>query len=150
MGNTSRRRTSTARYTHVLLLLCTTYWTHVCLGFLSRWDTPRHCRSLLALLCVCHVYVIIVVYGIVAGRHKFCSQMLCISCFLCCAVPLILGVSAVVGYFVIYDSKRFELVSQNHFCSGCIRIVGVCVCVGILIFSSTLLPFPCALCLTIW
>ena len=33
--------------------------------------------------------------------------------FLSLTVPLILGVSGLVGYFVIYDNSRFELVRYN-------------------------------------
>ena len=33
--------------------------------------------------------------------------------FLSLTVPLILGVSGLVGYFVIYDNSRFELVRNN-------------------------------------
>ena len=115
MGTRSRRRTSTSRYTHVLLLLCTTHWTHVCLVVLSRWNTHCHCRSLLALLHICHVYVcflvVVVVYS--KGMHKIFLIRNAVFIILH-AVPLILGVSAVVGYFVIYDSKRFELVSNKY------------------------------------
>jgi len=76
MGATSERRDRHPRLSQLLLLLCNPHRTHVCPDFLSRWSTARHCRSLLALLRVCHgmcvvnLMLLLVGGNVLVRRHE--------------------------------------------------------------------------------
>lgn len=125
MGTRSGRRTNAGGCSHLFLLLRPAHRTHVCFVIVS--GRIAHCRgwSLLALLCICHLYVLL--FGTCDGddgvttksvHQDVCRQSQTIfSCiFIHCTVPMILGISAAVGYFVIYDNSRFELVRKQIAC----------------------------------